>query len=86
MLKFITQQFQKHKYGLIGTVTWRKPLLSRVNIKNMAAHLTFANVNNPEAFWNNVVWTDETKVGIFDQNVQCHILSVQTPHINFQAQ
>ena len=42
--------------------------------KNMAALLRFAklHLNKPQDFWNNVLWTDETKEGMFGHNSQQH--------------
>ena len=42
----------------------RKPLLSK---KNMAAQLRFAKLHliKPQDFWNNVLWTDQTKVEMY---------------------
>uniref|UniRef100_A0A9J8C228 Transposase Tc1-like domain-containing protein n=1 Tax=Cyprinus carpio carpio TaxID=630221 RepID=A0A9J8C228_CYPCA len=47
--------------GLHGRVPRRKPLLSKKNIK---ALLSFArkHLDDPQDFWENTLWTDETKV------------------------
>ncbi len=49
------------KNGLHGRVPRPKPLLSKKNIK---AHLSFArkHLDYPQDFWENTLWTDETKV------------------------
>ncbi|KAK3507161.1 hypothetical protein QTP70_009294 [Hemibagrus guttatus] len=48
------------KNGLHGRVPRRKPLLSKKNIK---ARLSFArkHLDDPQDFWENTLWTDETK-------------------------
>ena len=54
---------------MFGSFARRKPLLSK---KNMAAQLRFAwlHLNKPQDFWNNVLWTDETKVEISGHKAQ----------------
>jgi len=41
----------------------------------MAAQLKFVklHLNKPQDFWNNVLWTDQTKVEMFGHNAQQHI-------------
>ena len=41
----------------------------------MAAQLRFAklHLNKPQDFWNNVLWTDQTKVEMFGHNAQQHV-------------
>uniref|UniRef100_A0A9J7ZRY6 Transposase n=1 Tax=Cyprinus carpio carpio TaxID=630221 RepID=A0A9J7ZRY6_CYPCA len=55
------------KNGLHGRVPRRKPLLSKKNIK---ARLSFArkHLDDPQDFWKNALWTDETKVELFGSN------------------
>ncbi|XP_075444851.1 uncharacterized protein LOC142488342 isoform X3 [Ascaphus truei] len=50
-----------------GWIARRKPLLSK---KNIAARLKFAkeHIDDPQDFWNNVLWTDESKVELFGLN------------------
>lgn len=56
-----------------------KTLLSK---KNMATKL---HLNQPQDFWNIVLWTEETKVGMFGHNVKTkHRISTQIPHTNCQ--
>ncbi|KAK3519567.1 hypothetical protein QTP86_010505 [Hemibagrus guttatus] len=52
------------KNGLHGRVPRRKPLLSKKNIK---ARLSFArkHLDDPQDFWENTLWTDETKIELF---------------------
>ena len=54
---------------MFGRVAMRKPLLSK---KNKANRPRFAklNLNKPQDFWNNVLWTDETEVEMFGYNAQ----------------
>uniref|UniRef100_A0A9J7YV58 Transposase Tc1-like domain-containing protein n=1 Tax=Cyprinus carpio carpio TaxID=630221 RepID=A0A9J7YV58_CYPCA len=56
------------KNGLHGRVPRRKPLLSKKNIK---ARLSFArkHLDDPQDFWENTLWTDETKVELFGRCV-----------------
>ena len=58
--------------GLFGRVAWRKPLLSK---KNRAAWFRFEklHLNNPHDFWNNALWTHETKVVLVGHNTQHHV-------------
>ncbi|KAJ4922471.1 hypothetical protein JOQ06_019566 [Pogonophryne albipinna] len=50
-----------NKNGVHGRTPRRKPLLSR---KNIAARLKFAkeHLDVPQHYWQNILWTDETKV------------------------
>ncbi|KAF7643297.1 hypothetical protein LDENG_00242120, partial [Lucifuga dentata] len=52
------------KNGIHGRVPRRKPLLTK---KNTKARLTFAkkHLDDPQDFWENILWTDETKVELF---------------------
>lgn len=61
-----------NKYGLFRRVTRSKPQLSK---KNMAVELWFAKLqlNKPQVSWNNVLWSDETKIEMFGDNAQSHI-------------
>lgn len=58
--------------GIHGRVPRRKPLLTKKNIK---ARLTFAtkHLNDPQDFWENILWTDETKVELFGRCVSRYI-------------
>uniref|UniRef100_A0A3Q3JS38 Transposase n=1 Tax=Monopterus albus TaxID=43700 RepID=A0A3Q3JS38_MONAL len=61
-----------HKFNLHGRRARRKPLLSKRNIK---ARLTFAreNVDKDQDFWNNVRWTDESKIELFGHQSRGHV-------------
>ena len=61
-----------NKNGVHGRIARRKPLLSK---KNIAAHLKFAkeHIDDPQDFWNNVLWTDESKVELFGLNEKCYV-------------
>ncbi len=56
------------KNGLHGRAPRQKPLLSKKNIK---VHLSFArkHLDAPQDFWENTLWTDETKVELFGRCV-----------------
>ncbi len=58
--------------GLHGRVPRPKPLLSKNNIK---ARLSFArkHLDDPQDFWENTLWTDETKVELFGRCVSHYI-------------
>ncbi|KAK3553721.1 hypothetical protein QTP70_007583 [Hemibagrus guttatus] len=60
------------KNGLHGRVPRRKPLLSKNNIK---ARLSFArkHLDDPQDFWENTLWTDETKIELFGRSVSHYI-------------
>lgn len=61
-----------NKSGLFGRFARRKPPLSK---KSMTAWFIFAklHLNKTQDFWNNVVWTHETKVQMFDRSAQRHV-------------
>uniref|UniRef100_A0A8C5WFT6 Transposase n=1 Tax=Leptobrachium leishanense TaxID=445787 RepID=A0A8C5WFT6_9ANUR len=51
----------------------RKPLLSK---KNIAAHLKFFaedHLDVPQHYWQNILWTDETKIELFGKNTQHYV-------------
>ncbi|KAK3509610.1 hypothetical protein QTP70_006816 [Hemibagrus guttatus] len=60
------------KNGLHGRVPRRKPLLSKKNIK---ARLSFArkHLDDPQDFWENTLWTDETKMEHFGRSVSHYV-------------
>ncbi|KAI4884115.1 hypothetical protein NFI96_032765 [Prochilodus magdalenae] len=60
------------KNGLHGRVPGRNPLLSKKNIKG---RLNFArkHLDDPQDFWENTLWTDETKVEHFGRCVSHYI-------------
>ncbi|KAK3562775.1 hypothetical protein QTP86_007093 [Hemibagrus guttatus] len=60
------------KNGLRGRVPRRKPLLSKKNIK---ARLSFArkHLDDPQDFWENTLWTDETKTEHFGRSVSHYV-------------
>jgi len=60
-----------NKSGLLGRIAKRIPFFSK---KYMSPHLMFAKLHlNKPQFWNNVLWTDETKVEVFGRNAQQHV-------------
>ncbi|MBN3290480.1 TCB1 transposase, partial [Polypterus senegalus] len=60
------------KNGLHGRFPRRKPLLSK---KNIRARLNFAkkHLNDCQDFWENTLWTDETKVELFGRQMSRYI-------------
>lgn len=70
-----------HKFNLHGRCARRKPLLSK---KNMKARLKFArvNVDKDQDFWNNVLWTDESKIELFGHQNRGHVW--RKPNTAFQ--
>uniref|UniRef100_A0AAY5KP04 Transposase Tc1-like domain-containing protein n=1 Tax=Esox lucius TaxID=8010 RepID=A0AAY5KP04_ESOLU len=75
-----------HMNGLWGRVARRKPFLTK---KNIQAWLKFAktNIKSPKSMWENVLWSDETKVellaiipkGMFGVKTTLHITQ-RTPY------
>ena len=63
---------RRHKFGFHGRCARSKPLLSKKNIK---ARLKFAreNIDKDQVFWNNVLWTDESKVELFGHQNRRHV-------------
>uniref|UniRef100_A0A3B4TRY4 Transposase Tc1-like domain-containing protein n=1 Tax=Seriola dumerili TaxID=41447 RepID=A0A3B4TRY4_SERDU len=61
-----------NSHGIHGRVARRKPLLSK---KNKAARFNFAkeHLDKPEAFWESILWTDESKVELFGHNQNRHV-------------
>ena len=61
-----------NKNGVHGRIARRKPLLST---KNIATYLKFAkdHLDDPEGYWKNVLWTDESKVELFGLNEKRYI-------------
>uniref|UniRef100_A0AAY5KS16 Transposase Tc1-like domain-containing protein n=1 Tax=Esox lucius TaxID=8010 RepID=A0AAY5KS16_ESOLU len=58
--------------GLWGRVGRRKPFLTK---KNTQARLKFAktNIKSPKSTWENVLWSDETKVEFFGYNCKRYV-------------
>ncbi|KAK3528556.1 hypothetical protein QTP70_002805 [Hemibagrus guttatus] len=58
-----------NRNGIHGRTPQRKPLLYK---KNIAACLKFAedHLDTPQHYWENVLWTDETKIKLFEKNLQ----------------
>ncbi|KAK3541623.1 hypothetical protein QTP86_033060 [Hemibagrus guttatus] len=65
------------KNGLHGRVPRRKPLLTKNNIK---ARLRFArkHLDDPRDFWENTLWTDETKIELFGSRTMIQNTSKST--------
>uniref|UniRef100_A0A3B3R2T1 Tc1-like transposase DDE domain-containing protein n=1 Tax=Paramormyrops kingsleyae TaxID=1676925 RepID=A0A3B3R2T1_9TELE len=61
-----------NKNGVHGRTPRRKPLLSK---KNIAARLKFAkeHLDVPQHYWQNIQWTDETKIELFGKNTQHYV-------------
>uniref|UniRef100_A0AAR2K185 Transposase Tc1-like domain-containing protein n=1 Tax=Pygocentrus nattereri TaxID=42514 RepID=A0AAR2K185_PYGNA len=61
-----------NKQGVYGRTPRRKPLLTK---KNIAARLKFAkeHIDTSQRYWQNVLWTDETKIELFGKNTQRYI-------------
>uniref|UniRef100_A0A8C5Q5G5 Transposase n=1 Tax=Leptobrachium leishanense TaxID=445787 RepID=A0A8C5Q5G5_9ANUR len=61
-----------NKNGVHGRTPRRKPLLSR---KNIAARLKFAkeHLDVAQHYWQNILWTDETKIEWFGKNTQHYV-------------
>lgn len=61
-----------NKNGVHGRTPRRKPLLTK---KNIAARQKFTkdHLDVPQQFWQNILWTDETKIELFGRNTQRYI-------------
>uniref|UniRef100_A0A8C5PUM9 Transposase Tc1-like domain-containing protein n=1 Tax=Leptobrachium leishanense TaxID=445787 RepID=A0A8C5PUM9_9ANUR len=61
-----------NKNGVHGRTPRMKPLLSK---KNIAARLKFAkeHLDVPQHYWQNILWTDETKIELFGKNTQHYV-------------
>ena len=61
-----------NKKGVHGRIARRKQLLSK---KNIATCLKFAKdyLDDPEGYWKNVLWTDESKVELFGFNEKRYV-------------
>ncbi len=58
--------------GLKSCSARRVPLLKPVHVQ---AHLKFAreHLDDPEEDWENVIWSDETKIELFGKNSTCRV-------------
>ena len=67
----MTAHLEEGQKSVAGRASRIKPLLYK---KDTAAWPRFAklHLNKPHDFWNNVSWTDETKVELFSLNTQGH--------------
>ena len=70
-----------NKSGVHGGIARRKQLLSK---KNIDTCLKFAkdHLDDPEGYWKNVLWTDESKVELFDLNEKFYVW--RKPNAAFQ--
>uniref|UniRef100_A0AAZ3P037 Transposase Tc1-like domain-containing protein n=1 Tax=Oncorhynchus tshawytscha TaxID=74940 RepID=A0AAZ3P037_ONCTS len=61
-----------NKNGFHGKTPWKKPLLSK---KSIAARLKFSKVHLdvPQRYWQNIMWTVETTVELFERNTQHYV-------------
>ena len=61
-----------HREGLKSCCARMFPLLKKAHVK---ARLKFAkeHLDDPEEAWEKVMWSDETKVQLFDINSTCHV-------------
>ncbi|KAK3514520.1 hypothetical protein QTP70_021498, partial [Hemibagrus guttatus] len=60
------------RQGLKSCSAGRVPLLKPVHVR---AHLKFAreHLDDPEEDWENVIWSDETKIELFGKNSTCRV-------------
>lgn len=58
--------------GLRSRTPRKTPLLCK---RHVQARLKYANdhLNKPAAFWDSVLWSDETKIELFGRNSACHV-------------
>ncbi len=73
-----------NKNGVHGRTPRRKPLLSK---KNIAARLKFAkeHLDVPQHYWQNILWTDETKIELFGKNTQHYVWRKKAQHTNIKT-
>ena len=59
-----------HREGLKSCCVRKVPLLKKAHVQ---AHLKFAkeHLDDPEEAWENVMWSDETKIELFGINSMC---------------
>ena len=71
-----------NKFNFHGRCGRRKPLLWK---RNMKARLKFTreNVDKDQDFWNNVLWTDESKTELFGHQNRGHVW--RKPNTPFQG-
>lgn len=71
------------EHDVHGRTLWRKAFLSKGNI---TACLTAARkqLESPQHYWENVLWTDETKVELFGKNTQQYGVE-KTLHTNMKT-
>lgn len=62
-----TVQRALHDEMLHGRVMRKKPFLRPQHKKNRLNYAK-SHLDKPEAFWNNILWTDETKIELFGHN------------------
>lgn len=67
-----TVQRTLHNKDLHGRDVRRKPFL-RPHHKSQRLKYAKENLDKPEAFWNNVLWTDETKIELFGHNQRRYV-------------
>lgn len=67
-----TVQRHLHKYDLHGRVIRRKPFL-RPHHKIQRQKFAKEHLNKPDAFWKQVLWTDEVKIELFGRNEQRYV-------------
>ena len=61
-----------HKSGLYGRVARRKPLLKQSHKKSRLQFAT-SHVGDTANMWRKVLWSDETKIEVFDLNAKCYV-------------
>ena len=68
-----------YQSGLYGRVARRKPLFSK---RQMTARLEFAkrHLKDSQTMRNKILWSDETKIEIFDLNAKRHFWRKPTPY------
>ncbi|XP_047009608.1 centrin-3 isoform X3 [Ictalurus punctatus] len=73
-----------YKFDLHGRCVRKKPLLSK---KNIRARVQFANehIGKDQAFWNNALWTDESKIELLGNINSRHSLVVTKDSFSEEA-
>jgi len=70
----------RHKAGLNGQVTRKKPFLKKTNLK-ACMEFVKKNLDDTAGMWRNVLWSEETNIELFGLNSKCYFwYKVSTAH------
>ncbi len=72
-----------HKITYHGRTPRRKPLISAAN-KTKRLNFAKQHLNQPKAFWNSVLFTDQSKFSIFGSDGRAHVWRKQGTALNLE--